>query len=371
MVLGTLVGVEVDVHDLRARRPDVAQFREHFRDDVGANHEVGVARLEDRQAVLAEHVPGHALVERMPLGHVHFAGIGLPNAGAKEFGDTGQFVLRTRIRHAVAHEDHRAAGRREDGRGLLDERWRRHYARRWNRRRPHRFLRDRVQDVLRQTDVDRSHRRRRGDLDGAAQDAQQRRGVLHHRRPLGDRTHHADEIAGHLRVHRGVLDTRVAANDHQRRVATFRLVERADTVADAGRTMELHERRLLRRTGVAVRGEHGNRFLQRQDVLHLRVGPQRIEEPLLNSTGVAEHVRDAVSEELLDDGEMAGLVTHDCETACLRKGAKDGCSHRTRGANTRQRACYQPYRRRPFSSTCTISSPTRCESCVDRPVRNG
>ena len=62
---------------------------------------------------------------------------------------------------------------------------------------------------------------------------------------------------------------------------------------------------------ITVGREHRDRLLQRQDVLHLRVGPQRVEESLFDRPGIPEHVRDAVREELLDDGEVAGLVTHD------------------------------------------------------------
>ena len=39
MVLGDLVGVQVDVDDLRAWREDVAQLREYLRHDVGADYQ--------------------------------------------------------------------------------------------------------------------------------------------------------------------------------------------------------------------------------------------------------------------------------------------------------------------------------------------
>ena len=58
---------------------------------------------------------------------------------------------------------------------------------------------------------------------------------------------------------------------------------------------------------VAVGRQHGDRLLQRQDVLHLRVVRQRVEESLLDGAGVPEHVGHAVGEELLDDGEVTGL----------------------------------------------------------------
>ncbi len=168
--------------------------------------------------------------------------------------------------------------------------------------------------------------------------------MLHDRRPLGHRPHHANQVAGHLRVHRRVLDAGIAADDHERRVATLRLVERADAVADAGRAVQLHERRPLRRTRVAVGRQHGDRLLQRQDVFHLRVGPQGVEEPLLNRARVPEHVGDAVGEELLDDGEVTGLVAHGVKQPAVARATGSGKyspgAHRP--VNTFPIACYQP-----------------------------
>ena len=64
MVLGDLVGIQVDVDDLRRLGEDVPQLREDFRQHIGADDQVGVAPLHDGQAGKAEHVAGHPLVER-------------------------------------------------------------------------------------------------------------------------------------------------------------------------------------------------------------------------------------------------------------------------------------------------------------------
>src|SRR2546427_7913597 len=109
--------------------------------------------------------------------------------------------------------------------------------------------------------------------------------------------------------------------------------------------MDLYQRGFLRRASVAVRRHHGHGFLERQNVVHLCVIRQRIQEALFYGAGVTKHIADPVRQELLDDRESTGFHTHSW--------------------------CYHPYRRRPFSSTWTINSPTRCESCVERPVRKG
>ena len=60
---------------------------------------------------------------------------------------------------------------------------------------------------------------------------------------------------------------------------------------------------------VPVPVHEGDGFLQRKGVLHPRVFADGIQEPLLHGPRVAEHVLDAVCQELLDDREAAGLLS--------------------------------------------------------------
>ena len=83
MVLGDLVDVEVDVDHLGIVGEDVAQDREDLGQDVGAADQVDIAALHQRQAGRAEHVAGHALVERMAVAHVQLAGVRLPDFSAQ------------------------------------------------------------------------------------------------------------------------------------------------------------------------------------------------------------------------------------------------------------------------------------------------
>jgi hypothetical protein len=64
----------------------------------------------------------------------------------------------------------------------------------------------------------------------------------------------------------------------------------------------------LRRARVAVGHQHGHRLLQRQHVPHFRVLAERVQEPLLDGPGVAEHVVHAVGEQLLEDREATRLL---------------------------------------------------------------
>ena len=93
-------------------------------------------------------------------------------------------------------------------------------------------------------------------------------------------------------------------------MAALGLEQRADAVTHAGCAMQLHQRRALRGAGVAIACQHGDRFLERQDVLHLRVVGQCIQETLLHRAGIAEHKIHPVGEELFDDCGTTGLYCH-------------------------------------------------------------
>ncbi len=88
------------------------------------------------------------------------------------------------------------------------------------------------------------------------------------------------------------------------------LVQRADAVAQPRRAMQLDHRRLLGGPRVAICHGNGDRFLERQDVLHLRVVGQCVQEALLDSPRIAEHVVNAIGKQLFDQREASGLVWH-------------------------------------------------------------
>ena len=87
--------------------------------------------------------------------------------------------------------------------------------------------------------------------------------------------------------------------------------------------MDLHQGRLPRGPGVAVADQDGHRFLQRQNVLELRIGVQRVEKALLDGAGVAEHVAEPVGKELFQDGEpsLFWLMSYPPGRSSQRSGA--------------------------------------------------
>ena len=358
-VLGDLVGVEVDVHDLRAGREDALERGEDLGEDVRAadQHRVGLRR--DRAAVrrrtCARAGRGRADASAAMLTSEEFA----PQTSAPSSSATRvSSACAPEIGDAVAHDRRSAARRRR--------------ASRPPRATASALGATRVSgnDVgttssssgasstsIGSADEDRAR------IGGVAAILIARRST----RSVDDGSitrvahfvtglRHRDEVGGHLRVHRVVADAGLAGDHDERRVAALRLVHHPDPVAEADAAVQLDERRLLRRAGVAVGHRDRDRLLQRRDVPHVGVLAERVEEPLLDRAGVAEHVRDPVGEQLLDDREASRLGCH-----C---GAAQAAPRRPRSDGT-PTAC------RPVSSTSTIFCPVRYESGVERPVTNG
>lgn len=107
VVLGDLVGVEVDVDDLRARPEGALQLGEHLREDIGADDQHPVGVPDQLLAVRAEHVARLAAPQRVRGRDVHLGRVDLVHVGAQQLGDGGEFVLRPGERDPVPDEDHR------------------------------------------------------------------------------------------------------------------------------------------------------------------------------------------------------------------------------------------------------------------------
>ena len=318
VVLGNLVQVQVNVDRLGVAAKDVGQFGEDFGQKVGTDDEVDVALLHNRAAARPEHVARHALVVRVAVAQVDLARVGLPHLRAQQGRDAGDLFRRARVGHAVADKQHRALGLGQHDRRLADEGGVRRDAGGGDMRGVDLLGGRSIQDILGQTDVHRAHGRRGGDFDRAAQHAQDGGRVHDDGGPLGDRLGKGHQVARHLRVHVEVFDPRVAADDDQRGVPTFGLIQRTDGVAHAGRAVQLDQGRALGGAGVAVGHRHRHRFLQRQDVLQVRVVAQRVEKALLDGAGVAEHVAHPIGQELLKHHVVSVFCRHSvCFPHCV------------------------------------------------------
>jgi hypothetical protein len=98
-------------------------------------------------------------------------------------------------------------------------------------------------------------------------------------------------------------------------MAALGLVDRADRVPEARRAMNLGDGRPLGGAGVPVRRHDRDRLLEGQDVVQRREVAERVQEALLHGARVPEDVRDAVGDELLEDGVPAGFDTGGRRTA--------------------------------------------------------
>ena len=311
VVLGDIVGVQVDVDDLGVGAERVFQQREHVRKHIRPDDDDGIGVLHSPAAGAAEHVTGQAPVERVRPRDVDLRGHRAPDAGAQRLRQLRQLRLRLRMGHAVAHDDHRVLGAGQQFGRARDQRRLRRHARLGNDGRQHRLVVLLVEDVLGDGKEGRSERRRRRHLDASSQQAKQAARVDGARCVLGHRPGEGDEVERHVRVKRVVGRPRLASDDDQRRaLLAERLIEAAERVADADAAVELHRRRLLRRHGVAVRDQHQRRFLQAQDVADLGEAADLVEQPLLAAARIAEHRRDAVGFELLQQFAMTRCCGH-------------------------------------------------------------
>ena len=113
VVLGDLVGIQVDVYGPGPGREDVAQLWKDLREHVGPANEVDVSPSGDGKAFVAEHMSSHALKQRVAEGHVDLARIRRPYLGTQQFGHPGKLLVRLGLSDTVADENHRLVGRGE------------------------------------------------------------------------------------------------------------------------------------------------------------------------------------------------------------------------------------------------------------------
>ncbi len=186
----------------------VVQFREDLGEDVGPHdqHRVGVA--DDPLLCPPNMCPSCPRYSGCVVSMLSSESL-TPHTGASSSSATRvSSACAPETDDAVA-EQHDRAPRRGEQRGRPVE-LRRHRQHRAGRHAgAHRgFGGELVEHVHRQCDEHRPARRGHGDLHRPPQDAQHRAGVQHPGRVLGHRPGHADQVGGHLRVHRVVADAR-------------------------------------------------------------------------------------------------------------------------------------------------------------------
>jgi hypothetical protein len=122
----------------------------------------------------------------------------------------------------------------------------------------------------------------------------------HFVRPLRDRCGETDQVAGEERVVVLVTTILLAGGDHQRGAVRLRVGQVADRVAEPGRGVEVEEGGTPRRLRVAVGHRDRGGLLQRQHVLDVVDGGERVHERQLGRPGVAEDVTHALRAEHLE-----------------------------------------------------------------------
>ncbi len=142
--------------------------------------------------------------------------------------------------------------------------------------------------VHRDRDEHRAARRQRRQVGGARDRVRDVLGAWRLVAPLHERVRHAGGVAiGQQRLQRHQRARLLTGGDHERRVVGLGGEQRAHRVADAGRGVEVDERRAPARLRVAVGHPHGDALVQPEHVTEV-VG-ELLEERQLGRAGVAEH----------------------------------------------------------------------------------
>ena len=119
--------------------------------------------------------------------------------------------------------------------------------------------------------------------------------------PLDERMRHPGRVAvGEVRLQRDQRADLVAGGDHERRVIRLGVEDRAHRVADAGRRVQVDQRRAAARLRVAVGHADDHRLLEPEDIREV-VGIV-LQHRQLGRAGVAEHRRHPVGAEDVEGG---------------------------------------------------------------------
>jgi len=138
-------------------------------------------------------------------------------------------------------------------------------------------------------------------LEGASQDRRNLVRPLDLHAPLGDRRGDRREVVAEHGIAQAQPRVLLARRHHHGRIVLERAVDMADGVAQPGRHMQVHERRLAARLGVEIGRADRDAFVQVDDVLDRGVVDQRIEQRALGGAGIAENPFHPVSQQCLKE----------------------------------------------------------------------
>ena len=260
--------------------------------------------------------PDRALVARHAVAEVRVL-VGEVEAGGEHVGvdgSAGRLRERHRLRHRVgpcdpvAADDHHLARRAQNlrrfgesagiGQGAVEDPRRRH------RRVPGALL----HHVQGQRHEHRPGRRLARDLEGAVEDQGQLVGALGLHRPLGERRRHRHQIVAEHGLAQAQASVLLPRRHQQGRIALPRVVDRAESVAEPGRDMEVHHPHRVGRERIGV--GHGDRhaLVQAEHVVDVRVVVEAVDDGKLGGPRIAEDVPDSLRHQGVHEDLLAAVA---------------------------------------------------------------
>ena len=145
------------------------------------------------------------------------------------------------------------------------------------------------QDIARQRQEHRPHRRRERGFDGAMDGARQVVQPSHLLRPFYERPGDGGQIGPQQRFGEVEALFVLAGGYQDRRAGLLGVVQHAQGVAEAWRGVQIDHRALAGSLRVAVRHAHRRGFLKSQDVAQILLRRQRVHQRQFRGAGIAEH----------------------------------------------------------------------------------
>ena len=285
--LRDLVRVGIDLDDLNVGRNRADRIVEERREHHRADDQGNIGLLQDASDPRV-HRRQHAAPQRVIHREHHPAVQHLADdARAHRFGERDQIVHRAGPRNLVAGHDQRLLRVEQPARGLLDpvdgDRSVVDRRRRWNV-----GVGLLVEIVPGDRQEHRAVRRRRGNLERAPHRDTDILGPLDFVRPLAELLGHPHQVGREHRLLDQLVRVLLSGCYHDGRPVPHRVEDVPQAVRDAGRDVQVHQRRPPCRLRVAVGGRDRGRLLQREDQLDPGLVGQLVEDGELGGAGVRE-----------------------------------------------------------------------------------
>ena len=242
------------------------------------------------------------------------------------FRERNELLVRAALRHGVAGDDDRPLGLGEQIGGGGDRGGVAAHARRHARRFEQIDVGVVLEDVAGQRQEYRPGRRRQRGLHRAVHVARQVFRAMHLGGPFDERPRQRRQVRRQHRLGDEIFEVLLAGGDQHRRVGLHGVVEHAHGVAEPGRDMEIEHREIAGGLRIAVGHRHQRGLLKPENVTDVVLDREGVHQRQFGGAGIAEHDRDALLLEQIEEGAFSGHYGQDSPPSVVIPGRGEGAS---------------------------------------------